>query len=118
MRKIIILVFSLILIQSCLKSNPDFIIYNKSNKTLDTIVIGVSNENPSIITNVKKDEYTKGKVIFDDNIKGDGDYFIEIYNKSSNLIKQKRFGYYTNGKSLNNIIKIFIYNDSIAVSYR
>lgn len=112
----IIFVLTGLLFQSCLKSNPNFVLHNRTNATLDSVSIGVSQRNPSILLGVKPNEKLKGEIIFDSLIKNDGDYFIEIYNEIE-LIQRKRFGYYTNGKSLDYSFHLSVFKDSISVSY-
>ena len=116
MRKLPIFILLVFLLQSCLGDSPMFILYNKSNNNLDSVVIGVSKNNPSILLNIKREEKANGKILFDNTIKGDGDYFIEIYNKNR-LMRKKRFGYYTNGQPLNSTFKLTVLKDSILVTY-
>lgn len=117
MKKVIYLLLMIVLV-SCFdkEPKPKFILKNKSNQLLDSIIIGVFKYDSTKLTDVKKNETRWGKIIFNEKIISDGDYFVEVY-AGDKLLNLKRFGYYTNGAPLNKKFNIIIYKDSIKVSY-
>ncbi|WP_281979683.1 hypothetical protein [Tenacibaculum mesophilum] len=108
-----ILILVLILCIGCYSDNVKLIVVNKSIVELDSIKIGSSKENQTLVTKLAQGQKVSKKITFN-GIEGDGNYFLEVYNKGE-LIQSKRFGYYTNGSPLNNSFEIKIYKDSTLI---
>jgi hypothetical protein len=116
MKRTTIIIFAFIL-QSCFNysgNSLSFIVKNKSNSKLDSIIVGISKENQTYIRNLAKGQKVNKEIIFN-NVKGDGDYFLEIYHKEK-IIQSKRFGYFTNGKPLNSSFEISIFKDTTLIT--
>lgn len=110
-----ILIITLITLTACVNSNPKFTIKNNSGITLDSVSIATSNSlSPSTTSNLKNEEIFSGEIIFGNNLTGDGNYIIEIFNNDT-LVRSKGFGYYTNGASLNASFDVTIFRDSISI---
>ncbi len=89
----------------------DFTVSNQSGNDIDSVI--VSNGVDKIkISDLKKDNDAEDVLLFSDDIKTDGNYFIEVFNNNS---KKFHFGYYSNGYPLESEIKITILKDTINV---
>lgn len=79
---------------------------NENSAVLDSVIIYADKScEPLVFRNVKKGDKKSGFIPFCNEIVGDGTYGIEIF-KNGKVIYQGGFGYYSNGKSLNESFKI------------
>jgi hypothetical protein len=82
----------------------------------DSIKVFSTLNMPTIFKNIEPNKVVNGRIIFDKNNRTDGAYIIQIY-KDGKIVRQNNFGYYTNGKSLNRLLKIVIEADTIKISF-
>lgn len=100
---------------SCIPRNEPLIsIENSSLISYDSIIVFTSYNMPTKFYNVSSNDKVGGKIMFDNNKKGDGCYKIRIYKKDS-LTFGNCFGYYTNGASLNYKFDIKIEPDTLII---
>lgn len=113
MKKISLLLIGLAFI-GCVKNNPTVTITNNSSQIYDSIYVYASKTNPSVFKNIKSNDKVTGVIVFDNTIQEDGSYTIRLF-KNNEAVRQKSFGYYTNGASLDSNFEIVIESDSIKI---
>lgn len=113
MKNYYLLVF--IFIVGCVKNNPSFTLKNKTDFIIDKVEIGIKSNTINTINEIAKGSKIKGNIEINENLKGDGSYFVKVYYDSIKI--EKNFGYYTNGKSINNNFYIVVKSDTIEVTY-
>jgi len=116
MRNILTLLIFIILCLSCNSGKSEFVVTNKQNEEIDSIKISASDKN--YIYNDKTynliiDNTSYLSIDMTKTDKVDGNYKIEVY--KSNTVREKVFGYYSNGITSEVIYKIRIFNDSIII---
>lgn len=101
---------------SCVSNEVSIIVENKSDKSINQINFGINGKSKSKSALFEPNETFNGKIIFDNDVVGDGNYFIELFFNDGSK-KNKNFGYYTNGKPLNKSILLKVKNDTITIEY-
>ncbi|WP_163718739.1 WG repeat-containing protein [Mangrovibacterium lignilyticum] len=104
--KSLVLLFFVALSVSCIRDHPKVIIQNESGTTFDSIKIS-SNGDPTIFYEVTPDKVVRGTICFNQAMKGDGCYQIQLFNRGI-IVRSACFGYYTNGASLDDKFRITI----------
>jgi len=112
--KNILNILLIISLQSCIRDNPIIVVSNKSDKIIDSITTFPDLDNNTVFYNFKPNEKRKGIILMNNLLKNDGAYGISIY-ENGHIIKQKAFGYYTNGGSLDYGFNVIIENDTILI---
>ena len=100
---------------SCVSDKPRVSIFNRSQITYDSIIVFSTLNSKVVFNNVKPKDVVKGKMIFDNKTATDGGYNIKLF-VNNRMVKEKRFGYYTNGASLNRSFEIIIESETIRVN--
>lgn len=96
--------------------NPKITIVNESDMIFNEVFIytSASSNEPKALGELKKGETLKSEYVFNNNTTGDGAYCLELIDENGIKIKE-RFGYYTNGSSLNRAFEVKIYNDTTLI---
>ncbi|MEP0987649.1 hypothetical protein [Ekhidna sp.] len=102
------------MISGCVKNHPDIEIYNQSDSVFDSLHVYAHSNRPTTFKNIQLDSKHSGRILFDESIKYDGAYQIDLFNNGE-IVKHYNFGYFTNGSSLNRSFNVKILNDSIKV---
>ncbi|MCX7551702.1 hypothetical protein [Xanthomarina sp. F2636L] len=111
---LLLLSFTLLIFSCFPRKEPGISISNNCDVDYDSIKVFTSIEKPTLFYNIKANSRVKGKILFDNNKKGDGCYKILVY-KEEILKFNDCFGYYTNGASLNYGFEISIESDTLIV---
>lgn len=113
----ILIVFVLMAFMACTSNSPRITVTNKTVINFDSIKVCSTLNMPTIFKNIEPNQTLNGRIAFDKNNTSDGAYFIQIY-KDGKIVRQKYFGYYTNGKSLNRLIKVAIEADTLKMIFK
>lgn len=113
--KSLIIISSLLLLQSCKdKVKAKFEVTNSSEKSIDSISVKASNDNSNIEYFTLHPGESKIYWLDMSDLKVDGNYQLS-YKKDSDNFKEKSFGYFSNGLSLEETIKIEIRKDTLTI---
>ncbi|WP_418638429.1 hypothetical protein [Winogradskyella sp.] len=104
---------TILLLFSCRSNEGKFMITNKSNFDIDSLSILPDSKQQLIRLGKSKtiDFFTKMN-----KVTSDGSYVISFKNSENNTIISKRFGYYTNGYQIEDVINITVLNDTIMIN--
>ncbi|MBU2920960.1 hypothetical protein KO504_06365 [Winogradskyella psychrotolerans] len=104
---------TILLLFSCRSNEGKFMITNKSNFDIDSLSILPDSKQQFIRLGKSKtiDFITKMN-----KVTSDGSYVISFKNSENNTIISKRFGYYTNGYQIEDVINITVLNDTIMIN--
>lgn len=114
--KKLILAF-LTVLMACVSDNPKVTISNNTKTNYDSIRVFSTPNAPTIFKNIGANQVLNGRILFDQNNTSDGAYTIQIY-MNGKIARQKCFGYYTNGKSLNRFINVVIEADTLKTTLK
>ncbi len=115
MKRLIFIV--LMALMACVSNNPKVSILNNTKNNYDSIRVFSTPNTATIFKNIGPNEVINGQIFFDEKDFSDGAYSIQIYSYGK-IVRQRCFGYYTNGKSLNRLIKVVIEPDTIKVTLK
>ncbi len=115
MKNFILFFISLSFYGCILSDNPKVKVVNKSNLLLDSIVVFATPSDKTIFKKIRINEKKYGTISFKNVPNTDGGYMIQTY-KDGIIIKERGFGYYTNGGSLDYGFSIVIEKDTIIIS--
>ncbi len=92
------------------KKHPKININNKSGDLLTNVEYGTTVSKSGGIDSLLDGNIIKSRIFFDDDIPGDGGYYLSFLRNGNS--HYKAFGYFTNGASLDNRIVIDIMPDT------
>jgi len=115
MKYLILFVLTFSMFGCFIRDNPKVKVVNKSNLILDSVVVFAASNEKTIFKKIKINEKQHGKISFKNIPNVDGGYMVQVYYNGF-LIKERGFGYYTNGGSLDYGFDIIIEKDTIIIS--
>mgnify|MGYP003669957362 CR=1 FL=1 len=111
--KYIFFLINIFILTSC-KYGVDFEIQNNAKNDIDSVIV-TNGFNYLKFNDIKFNEKKEGFLDFKkNNPKHDGQYFLKVFTKNS--IKEKPFGYYSNGGPSGSKFKIIVENDTLLIN--